>query len=101
MAKFVGYDYFQTMRVRYTDGRIEDVAYMADPDDKWWQGDWESYIFNMVADMRKDGAIDFTDWESMFIVIPDWNKDGFVLHTFTIFADGDSKIYHEVKTIAE
>jgi len=100
MAKFVGYDLFNTMRIRYEDGRTEDVAYIADTADKWWYGDWESYIMNMVEDMRKDGAIDFTGWESMFIIIPDWCEEGALIHSFVITPD-DNNIYHESNIIRE
>lgn len=101
MAKFVGYDCFNTMRIRYTDGTILDTAYMAEVyGDNWWQGDWESYLFNMVADMRKDGAVKMDDWESIFIATLAWEEEGLAVHTFTLFPE-DNKIYHEITMITE
>ena len=94
--KFVGYDCFNTARIRFEDGTVEDVAIMQDVyGDDWWHGDYESYLFNMIEAMFADGALKNEPWETMMVVMTDWTNNGFDLHTFHL-VQGENDICHEV-----
>ena len=96
--KTVAYDGFTTMRVRYADDSTDDIAIVQD-NEKWWTGTWDSYVNNMIKDCLEHELF-LESWVSMMIVMTDWDKDGFVLHTFWV-VQGEPNITHEIKKINE
>lgn len=96
--KAIGYDQFTTMRIRYQDDSYEDIA-VIEGDESWWQGNWDSYVNNLIHDCIADDLIK-DDWESIMIVIPNWEEDKYVSHIIRVFQE-DNKLMHEYFPINE
>lgn len=97
--QFVNYDAFSTIRFRYPDNSTEDIAILQENDEKWWHGDWDNYIFNMLESIAKTGQVR-PDWESAMVIIPDWDEFSCRIHHFHII-QGDSDIDHSIDCLYE
>ena len=99
----VGYDTQFTIRFHYADNRTEEFGFCQGLEDNWWQGDYESWTFNMLEEVTKhlDYNPEYLEWETAIVSFFDYNdKDGIEVHRIYV-TQGDSNIYHEVTKIAD
>lgn len=96
----VGWDTQFTIRFRYADDRTEEFGFCQGREDDWWQGDVESWTFNMLEELNKHLNPEDLNWESAIVSYFNYEDDCIEVHRIYI-EQGNPKINHEVTRIAD
>lgn len=93
----VGNDRMFSIRLYYADDSAEEFGFVQGLEDDWWQGDYDSWVFNMLEEVTKyiSSNPEELNWTLAIISFFDYNADGIEVHRIYVEQENPHLI-HEV-----